>query len=295
MYHVRSGHLNLISRTHVRYSIRGGAGLVFVFLSLLCGLLIANVVISPVEGIQKIQEKSGQSTDTREILDEVVDKVGYPAVTRFAGASDEQADYLLKEKPALISAFIIVLIFFLPFLISLGAFNQTSGDIANRGLRYQLLRTERPNIFLGRFIGTFLFSLIVLAILVGVVMAYLVFKARFYDSGSVVLWLAQGYLAMAIYSLPWVALCAWVSTGIDSPFGALVIDQLLIGFWPILVYMAKGALPAAGNLGYLMPWGWKWWLVHPSPLHWLVGTVVMLAFTALFLWLGLRHFQKRDL
>lgn len=293
--HLRGRHVGLIAKTHVRYSVRGGAGLIFLIISMLSGLIMANVVISPVEQISKMDKEAGGSGDTKKVVDEVVHKIGIPAIKRFTSGDEAQAKYLVLEKPALVSAFMVILMFFLPFLVSLGAFNQTAGDIGNRGLRYQLLRTERVNIFIGRFVGTMIFTFIVLAALIGLVMLYLVIKAKFYPAGDVVAWMLQGCLAMCIYALPWIALCAWISTVIDSAFGSLVIAQVIILFWPILTYLARSANDAASFLQYLTPWGYKWWLLHPDIGMFFAGAGVMLGFTALFGWLGLRHFQKRDL
>jgi ABC-type Na+ efflux pump permease subunit len=301
-YHLRGAHLNLIARTHVKYSVRGGAGLVFLLITLFTGLGIGSCVIDPVESIKKGQQDFSDQTgrkvdnaDTKRVVDEVVREVGMPLIKRFTGASDEQAKYLLVEKPALISAIMAVLMFFIPFLVSLGAFNQTSGDIGNRGLRYQLLRTERANIFLGRLLGTMLFTMLVLGIVMGILMLYLVFKAGFYPAGDVILWMIQGYIAMMIYALPWIAFCAWLSAAIDSPFGALVLIQLVVIMFPVLIWFGERIQPKAAYADYAIPWGYKYWLMHPNIGTYMAGVGAMLGFTALFTWLGLRLFQKRDL
>lgn len=306
--HLRPAHIRLIARTHVRYSLRSGSGVVFLVLAILTGLVIAGVVITPVEAIAKIEKEqfrearadadaAGIDHDavTRQIMDRFVEDIGKPVIKKFTGASEEQAHFLLFKKPALVSAFLVLMVFFLPFIVSLGAFNQTSGDIASKGLRYQLLRTERGNIFLGRMVGTYLFYLAVLAVLMFTVLVYLVAKAQFYPTADVVLWMLQGFLALSLYALPWIALCAWISCVIDSPFGSLVISNLIIGMWPVIAMSLANVEPFLGNASYLMPWGFKYYLVDPSVGMLLGGVGAMLGFSALFTWLGLRHFQKRDL
>ena len=44
-----------------------------------------------------------------------------------------------------------------------------------------------------------------------------------------------------------------------------------------------------------VPWGWKYDLLHGDLMVRMTAMLAMLGFTAVFLWLGLRHFQKRDL
>ena len=187
------------------------------------------------------------------------------------------------------------MVFSIPFLVSAGAFNQTSGDIQVRSLRYVLLRTERANIFIGRFLGTAAFVMAVLGLLCGVVLLYLVGKVRFYPPGDVVLWMAQGFLAILLLSLPYIAFCAWISAAIDSPIISLVISQVVVLFAPVIVYAMTVALAPARYLGYVLPWPLKYELLSPHPLHVAGAGAAMLGYTGLYLWLGLKTFEGRDL
>jgi hypothetical protein len=295
VYHLRGSHLNLIARQHARYSIRGGTGLVFTFLTLVTGLIIASVFIDSIGNIQKSMERSGEKSDQKQVMDQVVNEIGRPAVKWAIGGDATQTTYLVDKKPALVSAVLIVLLFALPFLAAMGSFNQLSGDIGSKGLRYLLPRTERANLFFGRFIGTYIFVLLVLALLMAVVLLYLVLKAKLYPAGDVTWWMLRGYLAMAILALPYVAFCSWFSAMIDQPFGTFAVTQAGVGIVPFLVAMAPSSVTWTKYLNYVMPWPWRYDLLHPSPVKFLTATAVMLGFTAAFLFLGARHFQKRDL
>jgi hypothetical protein len=308
--HLRPAHIRLIARTHVRYSLRSGSGVVFLVLAILTGLIVAAVVISPFEAYVKEQRKEfaearaagydqaneeARDAINKEVFETFIDKIGKPVIKKFTGADDEQAEFLLFKKPALVSAFLVLMIFFLPFIVSLGAFNQTAGDISTKGLRYQLLRTERGNIFLGRLLGTYMFYLAVLAVLMFTVLMYLIAKAQFYPAGDVVLWMFQGFVAMALYALPWIALCAWISCIIDSAFGSLVISNIIMILWPVIAWKLGDTTEILGYTSYLMPWGYKFFLLDSSFGIVLGGCAAMLGFAALFTWLGLNHFNKRDL
>jgi hypothetical protein len=291
VYHLRADHLRLIAASSVKHGIRGGAGLVFTLLTLVAGLSIAAMFITPIEAIQA----KASGAPPGQVLHQVVDELGKPAVQWALSADDAQVEYLTETKPAIVSAILVVLLFALPFLVSFGAFNQLAGDIQHKGLRYVLLRTERINLFFGRFLGTYVFTLIVLLVLTLILLLYLVFKTAFYPAGEVATWLLQGYLALALLALPYAALCAWISAATDSPFVSLVIGQLVIGFYPLFVYLASKSQPAARFAGYLMPWALKYDLLHHSPARVGAAAVAMLGFTAAFLLLGARTFQKRDL
>jgi hypothetical protein len=212
------------------------------------------------------------------------------------GAGKDQARYWLQGNPALFSVIFLVLFWFFPFLACIGAFNQTAGDIGSRGLRYLLLRTERPNVFMGRFVGTVLFSAIASAVLLLLLLLYIGLKFRVYPWGDMILWTLQGYVAIFLLVLPYVAMCAWLSSHLDSAFASLSVCLLATGF-PIFFIKSADAM-AAVDLSWLMrliPWGWKYELLDANLGARLFACGVMIGFTLLFLALGLRSFGKRDL
>lgn len=311
--HFRGSHIRLIAFYYAKNLIRGGMGIMFTLTALLVGLLIGWAFITPVEEIHKhanrLQREQIQKhfpdggppegvqipdVQKEDVVKEVTDRIGVP-VAKWATGDEELAGFLMQRRPALVSAILVVLLFCLPFLICLGSFNQLSGDIQYKGLRYLLLRTERANLFLGRFIGTSVFTLAVLGIVLLVLFLYLALKADFYPAGDVFLWLLQGYLALALFALPYIALCSWVSAAMDGPFLSLVICELIAIFPIIFVAIARGIDEKMHMIGWVMPWPFKYTLLHPNPVHVLLAAGDMLLFTGLFLFLGLRHFQKRDL
>jgi hypothetical protein len=304
VYKIRGSHLRLIAFHFAKHNIRGGTGILFTLAMLFVGLGVAAAFIGPLEEMQRRANEEARKfaqpgqdaprVQRKDLMELVINEVGEPAAKWFTGDAD-QARFLVRQRPALVSAILMVLLFVMPFLACFGAFNQLAGDIQYRGLRYLLLRTERANIFLGRFIGTTLFTAVVLAILLAVLYLYLVFKADFYSPIEMALWLAHGYLALLIFGLPYIALCSWISAAMDSPFVSLVICELITVFPIIFVAVATGIHPSLEYLGYITPWPLKFKLIHPNPLYLVGSTLALLGFTLLFLLLGLRHFQRRDL
>jgi len=289
--HVRVDHLKLIAASHVRNSLRSGSGVIFLIVSMIVGLILAGIAVFPVEILMRESEKHSGSGDA---FNAAVNHFGPQVLDTVMSANAEQSRYLLQDHPALISLFAILLMLFLPFITALSSFNQTSGDIGTRGLRYLLLRTERANIFLGRLIGTYLFSLAVLTIIIIVVGLYVIIKVKFYPAGDVLGWMVRVWFVCAIYSMPWVAMCAWVSATIPIPIVSLVVSAIGLLAWLGLVWGFSGKVSALSNAAYATPWGYKWWLLDGSAGSFVLGVLVMLAFTALFTFLGLRTFHKRD-
>jgi len=270
------------------------------------------------ESDPKIRERVRREEGTvrRQALERLVDQGGsfirkfldLSAADREGVGEAERKDaaavyeHFVKKQPLPVSATLLMLLFLLPLLVTLGAFNQTSADNRHKGLRYLLLRTERANIFLGRFLGTYLFTAAVLAVLSATVFLYMAFKIDVYPRGEVGLWILQGWVAMVLLALPYVAMCATVSACIDSPFVSLVVVQAIIGVVPLVVWfgqLATAATPdtaaAIGWAHWVMPWPLKFRLLYPDPLMQTLAGAGCVAYAAAYLWIGLRLFQKRDL
>ena len=203
--------------------------------------------------------------------------------------------FLLDEKPALLSAIFLVLLFGMPFVISFLAYNQVSGDIQSRGLRYLLLRTERSNIYFGRFLGTVLFSTAVIAAIVATITFYLSVKTKIYPVMALTGWAACGFLALSILMVPYIALCSLISASVDSPFLSLILAKLAITGVLLGGLLGSIAWKPAKYIMYALPWGWQPHLLHPSPAHWLGSALACLAYAAIFLMLGYYRFEKRDI
>ena len=295
-------HVWLNALYSMRFALRSGGGLMFLLIFLTAGLSIASLFITPIEELVKMDGPDGMSAAeiSRTILES---GVVANAVEWITNSDSVQSEYLLEKQPALLSAILLILLIAVPFTTCFGAFNQTSGDIASRGLRYLLLRTERANIFLGRFVGVLLFTIVSVIGTMLVIILYVQLKVGAYPGMALWVWGLQGLAAVFFLSLPYIALCAWISCLLDTPFGSLAICLLISGFSVVLLYVLKLALISSINvdpesLGWLfktVPWGWKYDLLHGDPMVRLTAILAMLGFTALFLWLGLRHFQKRDL
>ncbi|MBN1851133.1 MAG: hypothetical protein JW829_00355 [Pirellulales bacterium] len=305
-------HLRLISLYGARYVIRGGAGLVYIMLVLSCGLITAHIILLPVE--QEAKEKTGVELTDKEMLDHLVEvarpavqwmlggktKNERPVMERSAGNEKEDpeirwAAYLLDEKPALLSAVILIMFYFTPFLVALGSFNQYSGDIQSKGLRYQLLRTSRTNIYFGRFLAAVFYTVFVNAILIIIIVLYLGLKLDIYAWSALARWGLWGILALIAVSIPYIAFCGWISSMIDSPFGSMTISSIVISAIPLFALFGRATWKPASSICYALPWGIQNYILHPD-WTWVLGSLAACGgYTILFLLLGHHHFTKRDL
>jgi hypothetical protein len=121
------------------------------------------------------------------------------------------------------------------------------------------------------------------------------FKLPVYGWGSLCGWSLYGTVAMIVVSLPYIALCAWISAAVGSSFGSLTIASVVIGGVPLLATIGGLTNEAARYVMFVLPGGYQTRLFHPEPLQVAVAAAGCVAMTGLFLWLGYRKFARRDL
>jgi ABC-type transport system involved in multi-copper enzyme maturation permease subunit len=324
------GHVHLISLYWSRFAVRSGSGLVYLMIALIFGLSIAHILIMPVERLIAQQKRETGETDPQFIKKTIID-IGRPVIQfvfgqktfeeigqeslagqgsyrdndgepeNAAGGGKKAANidpwvtFLLEKRPALLSAIFMLLIFGMPFVISFLGYNQVSGDIQSHGLRYLLLRTERSNIYFGRFLGTVIFSTAVMAIIVVTITFYLGMKTRIYPAGALTLWALHGFLALSILMVPYIAVCSLISASVDSPFLSLILAKVAIAGVLLMGLLGSIAWKPAKYLLYALPWGWQSNLLHPEPTRCLLAALGCVVYAGFFLTLGYYHFEQRDL
>ena len=298
----------LLAGYATRHSVRGGIGLVFLLLSLTFGLIVAHTMLQSVEAIaRQMQQHTGG--DEREVFErlsrEARPVVAWMVAPRMASGAtpdpeterktDAWAKYLLEERPGILSAIFLILLFGWPLVVSFGAFDLYAGDIGSRQLRYQLLRADRSSIFFGRLLGTVLTFVAVLLALGAVVVVYMGCRLSVYSWSSLLLWGAYGTIALIWLSLPYIALCAWISAACSSSFLSLTLVSLVIGGVPLLGLALRATHEVGGYLAYVLPWPYQTRLLHHDPLQVAIAAGACLLQAALFTWLAHRTFLRRDL
>lgn len=299
-------HTLLIARYSARYSVRGGIGLVFLLLSVTFGLMVAHFTLQSVEAGRQLiaRELGGDDAQSREqVLRHVSNEVKRPVAWMLQSSEEpaakaeaqQWANYLLEDRPAILSAIFLILLFGWPLVVSFGAFDLYSSDIGSRQLRYQLLRTDRGSIFFGRLLGMVFTFVAVLVLLGATVTTYIGLKVPVYGVGDLLVWSLWGTAAMLIVSLPYIALCAWISACCRSAFASLTVTSVVIGGVPLFALLGRLYHEAANYVQYVLPWGFQTRLFHFDVMQ--VGIAVggCLVQTAVFLWLGHRTFVRRDL
>jgi len=290
-----AAHVGLIARFSIRYVMRNGSGVLFLILVLVVGVEAAGDLLKSLESDLDDRGKSALSVVETIVQSSVVRNT----IEGMVDADPEQVDFLLDDRPALLSAFLLILLVMTPFSSCLGGFNQTASDIGTRGLRYLLLRTERKNVLLGRYVGTLVFTSTSMLFLLVVFGLYVQIGLGAYGA-ELWTWGLEGFLAVFLLALPHLALCAWVSGACNGAFVSLAVCLMSIALPLVLIKTSISALEVGVDVDIrwiekLLPWGWKYELLSHDIGERILASLVMCGFTLLFMFLGLRHFGRRDL
>ncbi|MCB9832960.1 MAG: ABC transporter permease subunit [Planctomycetes bacterium] len=299
---LRPRDLGVVGSTWFRFAMRSGGGVVALFIVVVAGLWLTAFVFSKAEPLLRIEARADESPERQQ--QRVDAAVGLLVKSQLQGSIPEgemeaAVELLTRERPAVLSGILLLLLVIVPFAACSAAFNQTASDIGSKGLRFLLSRTERPNIFVGRFLAAAGFLGLALALLVAALTLYIGIRFPFYGKVTLLSAAIEGWWILFVFGLPFVALCSWLSSTQRTPFAALALCYVvsLLPWW-ILAFLV-GAMKSLDTdlewLNRLTPWGWRMQLTAPGFLPRLASHGAMLGFTALFLVLGLLNFRKRDL
>lgn len=215
----------------------------------------------------------------------------------FLVGGDQALMEALAQVPLVVLVVFKVTLFFLPLYIALMGFDQVSGEVGPRSIRYLTVRARRLSLLLGRFLSqaTVLLGL-VLIIDLGIFLYAWLATADF-TFAAFALNLLKFWLATMVFSLSYLALTTLCSSLFRSPALSLIINIfVLFGFW--LINLA-GSFASQGSpvvlVSLLSPSHYANGLLHPGLLEFSVSTMAYVVFTLLFLGGAIVILRERDL
>ncbi|KIG14600.1 hypothetical protein DB30_06655 [Enhygromyxa salina] len=225
-----------------------------------------------------------------------------PALDMIAGMVEGLTDLpvvgvrgLLRQHPPVLVALFALVMFLMPLLSIILAYDQTATDIETRHVRYLLFRSDRISIFLGKALGAQLIISIAVALVVLIFGVFLAVRTDALEGMKGVAYLGRIWVTAVLYAVPFVALL-----GLSSALFGRARRSLTVAFlyW-FGVATLSGLLSLANegfeHLRYLFPSVGRFDLLLDDPGD-LRGTVLYLvAFTLVAGLLGLWRFRSRDL
>lgn len=201
---------------------------------------------------------------------------------------------------------------FLPLLIALMGFDQLSGELGPRSIRFLVVRARRDSIILGKALSqaTVLAPLLLVstALMVGVTRAL----TPDFAAAEVAAWTGRLLLASAGLSLAYLALTALCSAVTRQGAVSLLLNLIvLFVIWYLAAQGEAFRLPGEvaapdsltlfkaesplGYLRYLSVWHYGSDLLHPQPLRFFTAALMHVGFGLVFLGLAQLWLRRRDL
>jgi ABC-type transport system involved in multi-copper enzyme maturation permease subunit len=203
----------------------------------------------------------------------------------------------LEQLPGVIENVFKVNLFFLPIYVTLMGFDQISGEVGSRSIRYVTLRARLSSILLGKFLmQTTLLVGLVLVIDAGIFL-YARYTFPNFTLGAMALNLVKVWLATLVFSLAYVALTTLCSSlfrasGLSLVFNFALVFAFLLMELAGRYYEGKSFL---GFLRFLTPSYYSTGLFSREPREFVQSSLIYLSFTLLFLGGAYGVLRSRDL
>ena len=201
-----------------------------------------------------------------------------------------------RDMPLAVLAVFYLSLFFLPVYVALMGFDQVSGEVGPRSMRYLTVRARRTSVVLGKFLAqtTVLLGL-VLVLDLGLCL-YTAVSTPGLGVGSLVLHLLKFWLASTVFSLTFLALTSLCSNLTTSPAVSLIANlsvlMLSLLFW--MTALADEANPLR-LLRFVSPFAYSINLISQEAAEVGSSVAAYVLFTAVFLGGALQGLRTRDL
>lgn len=200
-----------------------------------------------------------------------------------------------EQVPTVVNALFTVNLFFLPAYVALMGFDQISGEVGPRSIRYLTLRARLSSLLMGKFLvqATLLVGL-VLAIDLGIFI-YAKLTNPSFTLASLAVNLLKVWLATIVFSLAYVALTTLCSSLFRTPAVSLVFNFIvLLAFW-LMDLGGRFADSAIRYIRYVTPSYYSSDLLSSELSAFGTSGLAYTAFTLVFLGGAYAALRARDL
>lgn len=287
----------VIWSAELRRAVRSGRAVVLLGLYSMFSALVL-LVVGWLAGeiraaVSKQLETAGADADATAQVGEEMRK----GVLGFLTSNDTAMMEALEQVPLEVLVVFKITLFFLPAYVALMGFDQLSGEVGPRSMRYLTVRARRSSVLLGKFLSQ-------AALLVGLVLlidlavfVYARIANPDFGFGAVVLNLLKFWLAAIVFSLAYVSLTTLCSSLFRSPAVSLVFNFILLFvFWLMdTIGRASGETGSLRFLRYLSPSYYSGDLLHPKLAEFGASGAAYAGFATVFLLGAYAVLRARDL
>ncbi len=287
----------VIWAAELRRAMKSGRAIVLLGLYSMFSALVLLVVGFVTRDLQaQLNAKLAESGGDSELATQAAEQM-HRGVLGFLANNDAAMMEALEQVPIVVLIVFKITLFFLPAYIALMGFDQVSGEVGPRSMRYLTVRARRSSVLLGKFLcqATLLVGLVLIIDLAIFIYARIINDD--FAAGVLVLNLLKFWSATIVFSLAYVSLTTLCSSLFRSPAVSLVFNFILLFvFWLMdSVGRAVGEDNVLRFLRYLSPSYYSVNLLHPKLAEFAVSGAAYAAFAAVFLFGAYGVLRARDL
>ncbi len=197
---------------------------------------------------------------------------------------------LFLERSPNLSYFFVLLLWLTPFFVIWCAGDQTASDTANRYLRFLMPRCGRFEIFFGRFLGAYLFAVLVQSVVVCV--AVIIVSVG--ESALSWPYVVKIFLLLAIYTFAYCALMAMLSAVIASIGVAILAAMTLHIAVMILSGLVGKQVAWAKFFDYILPSNFNNEFLIAEGGQLVLSAGAVMAYALAYLAIGWLYFKSKD-
>lgn len=282
----------IITRFDYKNLVRSAPGVTFLILYLYIAITLGAWLAEQLRGTQILGVGSEIDPEAaRQAMNTVLARI----VSWFLGGKEDVVKFLVFDRPVAMSAFFLLSLLIMPILVMFLSFNQVSGYVSRKSIRYIIPKTGRLELYLGLFASNLLFFSAVSGALTAVMTLGWVLASSDVSAGVVIGYSLRILVAIWLSCIPIIAFMSMVAAVTGSP-----VATVFLGLGAYLVVMLAGYFTSAQTswgkiFYYVLPFEPKYWFAYPGVGHFLGATALMLGYAAIYLAAGWWFLKRRDL
>jgi ABC-type transport system involved in multi-copper enzyme maturation permease subunit len=287
----------VIWSAETRRSVRSGRAVVLLGLYSMFSALVLLVVGSAANAIrarvnEKLAEAGADAAASAQMADELK-----KSFIGFLAKNDAAMMEALSQVPVVVLVVFKVTLFFLPAYVALMGFDQISGEVGPRSIRYLTVRSRRSSLLLGKFLTQ---ASLLLGLVLFIDLAIFIYAKATnpeFTFGAMGLNLLKYWVAAIVFSLAYLALTTFCSAIFRSPAVSLVFNFIILfTFWLMdSVGRAFEGEHFVEYLRFLTPSYYSANLLHPAVSQFGLSGLAYAVFAAIFLGGAYAVLRARDL
>jgi ABC-type transport system involved in multi-copper enzyme maturation permease subunit len=273
--------VRFVAQRELRKSFRSAKGIVLLVLSLLGGTAVTLLLA----WVQQLKREK-----LADISPEAIEAARERAMTEAFG--DAATGKALAHTPEVLLAVFFITIWLTPLLISLLGFDNVSGEMQHKTVRYWTLRTRRASYMVGKWLGLWTTVSAITFTMHAVIWVVCIVRGEAPAST------AFGWgLRLWVITLPISAVWCGISTLVSSIFKTPILALLatFAAFFVLWVIYLFGLKFDVNALTYIYPNTFDGFLIHQRVDRWMTGLAACIGMTALYVGASSFLFTKRDL